>query len=65
MEASESHEFPGAILLEGFFQSFAAGILGAQAVKYCSSCAADSHRKRAYVALVVFLSLYVPQALID
>jgi hypothetical protein len=50
-------QLPAAILLDGLLQSFCQGVILTQAIKYWHDYADDSARKRAFVAIVVFLSV--------
>ncbi|KDR83892.1 hypothetical protein GALMADRAFT_683195 [Galerina marginata CBS 339.88] len=48
---------PGPILLDGFFQSFLLGTIVNQAFKYVLDYRDDSRRKRAFVFVVIILSI--------
>lgn len=50
-------DLPGALLLDGLLQAFLLGTLVSQVVKYWSDYRDDSWRKRAFVAVVIVLSI--------
>jgi hypothetical protein len=55
--AQASVEYPGLILVDGFIQTLAQGIILAQGVTYWENYADDSKRKQFYVGTMIFLSM--------